>query len=553
MCLLNGQGEPLVYAKKVKSPLKGGVDIELGPKTVLCGLNGTGKTAILQALKLGTRGYVDDQEGKDHVSATAAIARLFPRGAALTSQVEMSDGKVFTWASKRRGKGFTKPKATSKERPYKVDFPFQAVKALLSGDDEKIRAWLETRAGSTLTVDDLMEMLPPAQHDDAKVALKRFDERSPVELAGALKAEARTLRAGATRQEKTVETLVQGIPLPLSDAEVEELTERQEALFAQANRPGLMSPEGHKALRATIGELAEALEAVDTQIATLPALQEGEEETFRIASKGQSLAREHLEHLGTDTCYVCLRKEADVQGSFDRWTTVLGELQASNSRQRLQAQYDSGLAEVQGLATRYKTAEVVDSTAVWEEHGSIKATLATHLANKRIWKQAEGQRKEVAGSRATADTCAALARTWEKGGKELLLQRKKAYEDTVTKWLPEGDIFVLDLDAGRVGLTHVLSPNDVYTSLSGAELSRVLLAVLSAETEARGSTPSILEPEDRGWDPATLSDVMTALTDSPDQVVLMSTVPPKGMEFNKDTGALTGEPPQGWSVRHVGA
>ena len=70
----------MIYAKRVKSPLKGGVDVELGPRTLLVGPNGAGKTAVLQALKLGTRGYVDDQEGKDGVSTTAAIARLFPSG-----------------------------------------------------------------------------------------------------------------------------------------------------------------------------------------------------------------------------------------------------------------------------------------------------------------------------------------------------------------------------------------------------------------------------------------------------------------------------------------
>jgi len=92
----------------------------------------------------------------------------------------------------------------------------------------------------------------------------------------------------------------------------------------------------------------------------------------------------------------------------------------------------------------------------------------------------------------------------------------------------------VDLDAGRVGLKR----GDVaHTSLSGAELSRVLLAVLSAE-ESEGSTPSILEPEDRGWDPDTLSDVMTALTDSPDQVILMSTV-------------LPARSPEGWRVIEV--
>ena len=78
----------------------------------------------------------------------------------------------------------------------------------------------------------------------------------------------------------------------------------------------------------------------------------------------------------------------------------------------------------------------------------------------------------------------------------------------------------------------------IHTSLSGAEMARVLLAVLSAERDESSSTPSILEPDDRGWDPDTLASVMTALTDSPDQVILMSTVVP----------ART---PEGWRIIEV--
>ena len=462
----------------------------------------------------------------------------------------MSDGSEFSWSTKARGKGYTKPK-TSKPS-YTVDFPFQTIKALLSGDDKKIRSWLEKRAGSVLTEDDLLALLPPGQHDEARTILRRFAKRSPVELSNELKNEARRLRAAATKKENTIDSLVEGIPLPLSDKEVGELEVRKEALGGQVNRRGVMSPEDHEGLRLTIGELAEALEAVDTQIRQLPEAQEGEEETFRIASIGRRLSEEHLTALGPETCFVCMRQGADVQSAYDRWVGVLGDLQAAGSRTRLQRQYDSGLAEVTRLVGQYKAVEVADLAPLMEQHESIVAQLATHGANRRIWKQAEGLRKEVAGSRSAADTCAALSRTWGKEGKQLLVQRKKEFEDKVTQWLPEGEVFVMDLEAGRVGLSHVLDLNTVRTSLSGAELSRVLLAVLSAEGSEGSSTPSILEPEDRGWDPDTLADVMSALTDSPDQVILMSTVPPRGMTFNKE-GQLVGDPPGEWSVIRVGS
>jgi hypothetical protein len=525
----------MIYAKRVRSPLKGGVDVELGPKTVLVGPNGAGKTAVLQALKLGTRGYVDDQEGKDGVATTAAIARLFPEGADLKSEVDMSDGKHFEWASKPRGKGYTKPKVTSKERPYPVSYPFQDAKTLMSGDQKKIRSWLEQKAGGALSDEDLMDLLPPAQKEEGKKALAHLNERSPVELANSLKAEARNLRAGATRKEKTIDSLVEGIPLPLSDSEAETLRERKAELWAQATAPDIVSPEQHEALRQSIVKLVEVLTDIESRIEELPPEEEGSEETADLATKGHALAKAHLEQLGHDVCYVCLRKDADIQSAFNRWAGVLTQLEGTSSRVRLQAQYEKGKAEAEGLAARYKAAKVVDSGPVTEEHSAVSSRLSAHDNNKRLWRQSEGLRMEVASDRSVADTYTSLARTWGDSGHALLLQRKTDFEAKVSKWLPEGEQFAVDLEAGRIGL---LCGDVIHTSLSGAEMARVLLAVLSAERDESSSTPSILEPDDRGWDPDTLASVMTALTDSPDQVILMSTVVP----------ART---PEGWRIIEV--
>ena len=525
----------MIYAKRVRSPLKGGVDVELGPKTVLVGGNGKGKTAVLQALKLGTRGYVDDQEGKDGVTTTAAIARLFPQGAELKAEVEMSDDALFTWASKPRGKGYTKPKATAKERPYRIDYPFHAIRTLLSGDAKKVRAWLEGEVKGKLTKAELLKMLPPTQHDAAKEALKLFDSRSPVELAASLKDKARNMRSGATRSEKTIDGLVQGIPLPLSDGEAETLEERAKALWAQAHRPGLVTPAQHKQLHDSIHSLAERLAEIETQMMALPEPAEDEAATLDFASKAQRLCRDHLTGLGDGMCYVCLRPEASIQEAFGRWGEVLGDMEATASRSRLAAAHAQGMKEIEGMVDRHQSVTVVDSTPVIQEHGDIRARLAEHKNNKRLWQQAEALRLEVATARATADTFSSLATTWLKEGEALLQHRKSAFEDGVSAWLPEGESFAVDVAAGRIGLVR---GGEVHTSLSGAETSKVFLALLSSQAGS-GSTPSVLDPEDRGWDPDTLAGVMSALTDSPSQVILMSTVAPA-------------EDVEGWTVVPVG-
>ena len=149
-------------------------------------------------------------------------------------------------------------------------------------------------------------------------------------------------------------------------------------------------------------------------------------------------------------------------------------------------------------------------------------------------------RKEVASARAVADTCTALARTWAEGGEDLITRRKEEFERQVSLWLPEGELFSVDLKAARVGIAQACTPDEVRTALSGAEMVRILLAVLSSEGPEEDSTPFILIPEDRGWDPDTLSRVMESLADAPHQVILMSTVSPTHTA-------------EGWTVVPVGA
>jgi hypothetical protein len=50
---------------------------------------------------------------------------------------------------------------------------------------------------------------------------------------------------------------------------------------------------------------------------------------------------------------------------------------------------------------------------------------------------------------------------------------------------------------------------------------------------------NVLTPDDRGWDPATLGQVMAAVQDYGGQVIIMSTVTPD--EWEED-----------WSVIHLG-
>ena len=128
------------YIRSVKSNIKGGVDIELGPRTVLVGPNGSGKSSVVQAIQLAADGAVRDGEGRDRIKEYGALARFFPSGAkVLFSTLALSNDTQRHWEIKKSG---TTWKAGRPEMDFEVFFPFEEVKSILAKGDKEIRAWL---------------------------------------------------------------------------------------------------------------------------------------------------------------------------------------------------------------------------------------------------------------------------------------------------------------------------------------------------------------------------------------------------------------------------
>lgn len=97
------------------------------------------------------------------------------------------------------------------------------------------------------------------------------------------------------------------------------------------------------------------------------------------------------------------------------------------------------------------------------------------------------------------------------------------FERRVNAYLPESDAFVLD----RTGLYPGLMRNGrVHTALSGSTEARVL-AAMTAALAVPGKL-NVLVVDDRMWDGMTLARTLRALQDAPCQVILMSTMLPRG-------------------------
>lgn len=532
------------YVERVRSPLKGGVDVVLAPKTLLLGPNGSGKTAILQALKLGVAGFVDEHEGRDGVKDTGAISRLFTPGHDLTAEVKLSDGTTQTWEVKAKKTGFSRPSFTTTDSQgndlghlLHVRFPYRELKDLMASDERKLRVWIEGKAGTTLSEEALLSLLPSVQHQEAKKVLREFTERSPVELAASLKKQATASRTAATRNEKTIESMVQNLVLPLESADRERLEARKAELDEQLRSANSTTPAQHQLMCKRLGDKAEIVAALREKLASLPEPTAEDGALFVAAQSGAQLTQLHLTHFGSDVCHVCLRDGADVTAAHSRWQKLLARLAAVNDRTALQRQLAQEEETLVSLVETYKNAHVSDVSALVEERSRAASALNLDQQNKRVWQQVESLRQEVRVDRAMADLWVSLARTWEEEGAKMIRTRKAEFEKQVSAWLPQGERFLVDATSGRVGLGHVLSPSQIWTSLSGAETVKVFLAMLAAEADS--STLSVLEHDDISWDPNTLENVMLALTNAPTQVILMSAVPPSRI-------------PEGWHVVQLG-
>ena len=98
------------------------------------------------------------------------------------------------------------------------------------------------------------------------------------------------------------------------------------------------------------------------------------------------------------------------------------------------------------------------------------------------------------------------------------------FRKRVSGFLPRGEKFCFRFDDGRstIGIER---EGVIHTALSGSTEARVLAAVAAALAD---EDSSLLVVDDRMWDGSTLSKMLGVLEKAPCQVLVMSTIKPKG-------------------------
>ena len=514
----------MLYFEKVKSTLKKGCDVQLGQRTVICGANGSGKSTIVQSIELAANGWASDMEGRSRVKQSASIARLFRPGVDKKAEAVLSDGTVFSWSLEdgARPGSFKKPNPV---QPFSVDWPVQNLMEILRGDASTVGSWLEKQVVGDLTEEDLLSALPPAVRGVVSDFVKQKSQIDFIALSKMASQQAKNLRSQATRSENTIEKMTEGVAPPLLESKRKELEELLSAMTAP--RQGNTQEDYDRCaaeVQSLVGQYVEKTDQLQ-RLAPLPVEVSSALERLVTAN---DLIKQHKHVFGQDECWVCgSERSLKLQEAVlaDAMKALQPQYLESINRQKVQQELSNLQAEMERKAAELKGMEVVEPVNDTERRNII-SQIAADDANRKSWANAEAAGKEVEQMRAKADLLSLAGKALDKAGKKFLSQKKQAFEDHVSEYLPEGERLGVDLSSARVGLVR---DGHLHSALSGAEWSRVLIALASAQNAGR-STPCVVVPEDRAWDADTLEAVMKALSDAPVQVIIMSTVTPSPVE-----------------------
>jgi hypothetical protein len=154
----------------------------------------------------------------------------------------------------------------------------------------------------------------------------------------------------------------------------------------------------------------------------------------------------------------------------------------------------------------------------------VQAEYAEVLLSTRLSRAANAARNGEKKARSLQDSLKALKEALLDIMFEMLDAAARNFAEAVGKFLPKGERFVFEVGADlqlRIGLER---ENEVHTALSGSTEARVLAAIAAT----LGNKDSLIVVDDRMWDADTLSKTMGVLEKADSQVVLMTTLRPKG-------------------------
>jgi len=547
-----------VYARRVVSNVKKGVDVELSRLTLLVGPNGSGKTSVQNALELALCGFASDVEGRDKVKLAYALARLGPGDQPLISNVTLSDGRDASWTLKPNKKGGYHDPEHTPPNGVRVIFPVADVREVLGGSPETIRTWLMGRVSSEVREQDILMRLPDDLQDEYQSASSKFRTMpgwTEIDILLAViedcKKEARKLDAQNKGARQTMETMSEGLGHEPSSAEIQEAeeevqsAEREYQAAMMAPRP--VTPD-LSALRSraegAVGEYNKAAETARLAHAAIPPLHPQEEALIDFRAKLADICS-ITDAMGAKNCLCC---DSPLNIGLQQRATHLRRENESGAAavvakrlfEKKQQEADSLRQAAEQLIKAFQSAEQevarmaanapprVDTDALGLVVVQARSRQNELKMQQRQWKSVRAAKDEIRKTAEAAKNLKALAEEAGTVVDDLLKKAHGKFEKAVQEYLPPGDVFKLVLVENKKPVCRMgfKRGDTLHTALSGAEWARLTMALGCATFKADEKTLAIFTPEERAFDGDTLATVMNALSDAPGQVILQSPTGP---------------------------
>lgn len=565
----------MLYVKRVETNAKRyGAAVDLGPKTLIVGDNGTGKSTILDALTLATNATVLDLAGRPSIVKESEIISILPRNQeVLFAQAILSDDRVCTYEIKRTPKGATR---RAHVKAVDVAFPVSEARAALVGNMDTARKWLLHRLADRIDSEAMANFF----HGDLWTLYQnqaRLVERPGATTIDTLTAVFQHARSRLLKTTSAVTTVnhalgalgqVRNVPPKASAAHQQRIAEAEKAALRQAQLDGRISQT-----QSQLERLRTSLVSIEATAKKLEANVVPEPEVLptNVPELDAALWPVIVEAIQADRtdCPACgspfvLEDLLRRQQRMEQVGSVLAARQARDAWEteamRVVSLLEQRQQEIAAAEVELRRLQAERDAIVVPDVEALRQEQAEMLVAQREYDRAHELRTEKTQLEKTASEQTRLVQACRAAMSSLVETAHTEFVHAVQSFLPDGYIFDLELvekapppnegegllqfeeDAGREVCRFGLRDPEtgtLRTAVSGAEWALLNLAVGAAAITPARNRLYVLVPEERDISPETLALALKALARVPGQVILMTTTPPKGRV------------PKDWTVIHT--
>ena len=530
-----------MHLQRIKGNIKGGLPnfIELSPKTVVWGENGSGKSTITNAIELVCGGFASDVMGREVVRKPSDLIVLKGLGLpkqTLKIQGELSNGTQLSYELRETEKGAGKPRHIG-PKGLVIRFPFQEVKENLIGSADKARSWLS----SNLPINKYLQVTPSLrkqmlihQESSPQSSLSEILET----IQELYKRKVRDARTEIKACEMTKDMLGKDFA-PLEEYIVKQAEERANTFLNEIMSMGkAIKKEDVEQAMNSLQQLQSKCLQLKSQLDNLPNAQ-----SLSDTEKQEIETLNHLYHVLVlneqyPNCYVCnapkTEKRITPQNVRDVLSNVEQRMQITKQRESLNIELAKYVEQFNSQQERYNSlanAFHVQSQSNINIHHEYNLAVKEHESLKtkyRNFQQVQELNAKMLQLEKDIEEYNKIIDEAQSSLQEAIQQAIETFCDSVTKYLPKPYEFIMELTSSqcRIG---ILKYGTKCFAVSGAEWVAMVLAIASVTSETSQHL-NIFIPEERAFDQNSFCSLMEALKDVNGQVILTSTQSPPKMD-----------------------